>query len=227
MNKFQTKPENGLPPEAVPLTPLFKTYDPLPFDEAEILRYAGVPLSVLKGEGAMAGDAGGDMHPLVSWGIAASAPLIRPMVSYCYAPLSRDSDGFPVLPFLQHSRDLKAALSGCCGAVLFAATIGAGIDRLIRRYERLTPAKALILQAIGAQQAEALCDRFNVEITGSLRASGFDTRPRYSPGYGDLPLSVQPDMLSLTDAGRRMGITLNASYLMSPSKSVTAIIGFG
>ncbi|MBR3258643.1 MAG: vitamin B12 dependent methionine synthase, partial [Eggerthellaceae bacterium] len=45
------------------------------------------------------------------------------------------------------------------------------------------------------------------------------------PGYGDLPLEVQPDLLGLLDASRRLGITLSDSLLMSPTKSVTAIVG--
>ncbi|MCR5275107.1 MAG: Vitamin B12 dependent methionine synthase activation subunit, partial [Clostridiales bacterium] len=47
----------------------------------------------------------------------------------------------------------------------------------------------------------------------------------FSPGYGDLPIEVQKEFLPLLDAERRLGITLSDSYLMSPSKSVTAIIG--
>jgi cobalamin-dependent methionine synthase I len=55
--------------------------------------------------------------------------------------------------------------------------------------------------------------------------AGFKAHPRFSPGFGDLPLTVQAEILGLLDAGRRMGITLSDSFLMAPSKSVTAIIG--
>ena len=48
---------------------------------------------------------------------------------------------------------------------------------------------------------------------------------RFSPGYGDLPLSLQADFLRATDAGRKLGITVNDSFLMTPCKTVTAVIG--
>ena len=54
-------------------------------------------------------------------------------VGFLVVPLSWDEDGFPVFPFEQRSEKLKKNLLGCDRAVLFAATIGSGIDRLIRR----------------------------------------------------------------------------------------------
>ena len=48
---------------------------------------------------------------------------------------------------------------------------------------------------------------------------------RYSPGYGDLPLSLQGDLLSLLDAPRRVGLTASASHILIPRKSVTAFLG--
>lgn len=146
-------------------------------------------------------------------------------VTYCCVPVKWDRQGCPILPFEQDSKDLKTNLTGCRGAIIFAATIGAGIDRLIRRYERVKPASALLLQGLGAERVESLCDAFNEEVIKACEALGLKAHPRYSPGYGDLPISVQPQVLKLVDAEKRIGITLNESMLMSPSKSVTAIIG--
>ena len=84
-----------------------------------------------------------------------------------------------------------------------------------------------MLQAVGAERIEALCDLFNGEITEKKRAEGLYTRPRFSPGYGDLPLELQKDIFDVLDCPRQIGLTLNQSLLMSPSKSVTAIIGVG
>ena len=55
--------------------------------------------------------------------------------------------------------------------------------------------------------------------------AGCALRHRFSPGYGDLPLSVQPAFLAALDATRRLGITLTSSFLMVPTKSVTAFVG--
>jgi hypothetical protein len=146
-------------------------------------------------------------------------------VGFVVVPLSWDEDGFPVFPFEQRSEKLKKNLEGCDKAVLFAATIGSGIDRLIRRYEKADPKLGLLLQGLGAERVESLCDAFNEEVKEVSKETGRETRMRFSPGYGDLPIEVQKVFLPLLDAERRLGITLSESCLMAPSKSVTAIIG--
>ena len=45
--------------------------------------------------------------------------------------------------------------------------------------------------------------------------------------YGDLPLEVQTQFFQLLDCQRQIGLTLNDSLLMTPSKSVTAVFGIG
>lgn len=143
-------------------------------------------------------------------------------VSYLRTKISW-KDGFPVLPFSSDSKDLAKCIEGSEEVILFAATIGMQIDRLIMKYQRTSPAKALLLQAYGAERVEALCDGFVEDLEKEISPKGFT--PRFSPGYGDLSLSVQKDMISLLDTSRRIGITLNDSLLMNPSKSVTAIMG--
>ena len=142
-------------------------------------------------------------------------------VSYCILPIeSLDTDSGRI--DMEHinltSRDLAGNLEGCREVVLFAATIGPGIDRLIRKYTKLDPAKALFMQAIGAERVESLCDTFCRTVEKKLR-------PRFSPGFGDLTLSIQPEVLRITNAGKNLSITLDGGFLMSPSKSVTAFSG--
>jgi len=125
------------------------------------------------------------------------------------------------------SSTIAKAVGGCESLVLFAATVGAPFDRLIARYGRLEPSKALILQAIGAERVESLCDAFCEKTNASLSAEGKSLRTRVSPGYGDIPLEMQKQIFKSLDCERQIGLTLNESLLMSPSKSVTAIAGIG
>lgn len=120
------------------------------------------------------------------------------------------------------SANLVKNLSGCDEALMMAATAGIGVDRLINKYARLSPMKALFIHAIGAEAVEALCDKFVSDYEKDNKVS---TAPRFSPGYGDLNLSVQRSFERILDLGRRPGITLNENLLMTPSKSVTAIMG--
>ena len=48
---------------------------------------------------------------------------------------------------------------------------------------------------------------------------------RFGIGYGDLPLTLQPDFLRILDAGKRVGVYATKSCLLTPRKSVTCIIG--
>ncbi|MBQ8474392.1 MAG: Vitamin B12 dependent methionine synthase activation subunit [Clostridia bacterium] len=128
-----------------------------------------------------------------------------------------------VLPFgCVQSVSLSKNLCGCSRAVIFAATVGIGIDRLISKYGKLSPMKAVFMQALGAERIEALCDIFCSETE---KEQSVVLKPRFSAGYGDLPLSFQKEIFKVLQPSRHIGLTLNESLLMSPSKSVTAIVG--
>lgn len=119
------------------------------------------------------------------------------------------------------SKSLSLNLEGCDKIVLFAATVGAGVDRLILKYNKLSPSRALILQAMGSAAIECWCDDVNGIITQRYGA----TKPRFSCGYGDLPLQLQRDIFTALCVTKRLGITLSDNLFMTPAKSVTAIIG--
>ena len=123
------------------------------------------------------------------------------------------------------SRNLSHHLAGCTEIVVFAATVGIGVDRLIKRASISGMADAAILQAAGAAAVEAVCDQIDDEICRTAAEDGLKARHRFSPGYGDFALSHQPEVLSMVNATKLTGITLTDGYLMVPSKSVTAVIG--
>lgn len=188
-----------------------KTFSPPPVHRNEILRYAGV-----KGEVP-------DIQVLLEECLQEAECKLSYRVCWELVPVSQNNGaldlGFAETP----SRDLARNLKGCEKAILFAATVGPQLDMLIARYSRISPAKALLFNAIGAERIESLCDLFCNE----QKAQGLCLRPRFSPGYGDLPLSFQKDIFRALDCPGKIGLTLNESLVMSPSKSVTALIGIG
>lgn len=123
------------------------------------------------------------------------------------------------------SKDLVKNLSDCEEVIIFGATIGIEMDRLISKYGKISPAKGLMMQAIGAERIESLCDSFNDDVKEMLVCEGKTAKPRFSPGYGDMNLAFQKDLFSILNLQKNIGLFLNDSLLMSPSKSVTAIIG--
>ncbi len=141
--------------------------------------------------------------------------------AYIRVPVKFISDGICDIGFGNvESRDLCGALKGCAEAYIMGATIGIGADRLISRLAVSSPAESFITDALASAAAETLCEFADL----SLRGNGI--KPiRFSPGYGDLPLSCQPDILDMLNAGYTLGITLNGSFLMTPMKSVTSVMG--
>ena len=117
----------------------------------------------------------------------------------------------------------KKILAGCEKAVLLACTMGLQFDARLRSLQARSMADALILNACGSALVEKGCDDAELEI--AQRFPSLYLTDRFSPGYGDLPLTIQKDLCAALDAQRRLGIALTDSMLMNPSKSVTAIIG--
>ncbi len=124
-----------------------------------------------------------------------------------------------------YSRNLEHNLKDCEKVLLFAATLGSGVDVLLQRYGRLQMSKAVVLQAAAAAMLESYCDEKNAVLKQEYLQQGWYLRPRFSPGYGDFSLEVQKPLAAALEIGKRIGITLTDSLLMAPSKSVTAVIG--
>lgn len=140
---------------------------------------------------------------------------------YSKTPVTLLGDGKIDLGFAAvQSEKLEKNLQGCREAYIFAATAGFGVDRLVQRYKRLSLARSLVCDAIGSAAAEGFCNLINGEMKKES-----DLSPRFSPGYGGLSLSCQGALLGFLDAQRKIGVTLSDTMFMSPSKTVTAIVG--
>jgi len=139
-------------------------------------------------------------------------------------PVIREGDGIFIAGLNLQSRALSRHLEGCEEAYLFAATLGAGVDRLMQVYERTDLPAAVVLQACAAALLESCCDEAQDSIAAAL-APGLGLRPRFSPGYGDLSLTIQPGILRVLDAQKRIGLFCTAHDMLTPTKSITAVIG--
>lgn len=190
----------------------------LPFNRGEAMRYFGM--------GARGAEPGPELGALFSE--CAQEAMAACVYRVCFAEfgISRAQDGSLDLSFTRtDSRALANNLRDCTRTVAFAATVGIGIDRLIARASAVSQARAYAFQAIGAERIEALCDRFSADVAAEYAEKGFSARPRFSCGYGDFPIEKQRDFFLALDCQRKIGVALSDSLLMTPSKSVTAVIG--
>jgi len=120
-------------------------------------------------------------------------------------------------------KDLKRHLSGCTKAILLAVTLGVDIEKRLRVYEATDLVRAMMMDACASAMVEAVCEDFTKQEAEKYKDSYLTQR--FSPGYGDLPLEIQPNFLRVLDTARKIGLTCNDSCLMLPRKSVSAIIG--
>jgi hypothetical protein len=121
--------------------------------------------------------------------------------------------------------DMQKLLHDSASCLLLAATIGKAIDDLIRRTELKDMSKALILDACASSAVENLCDQMQNKLTQQLAKQQLFLTDRFSPGYGDLPITCQKQFCATLDCTRRIGLSVSANGLLIPRKSVTAIIG--
>ncbi|MGN1030433.1 MAG: methionine synthase [Butyricicoccaceae bacterium] len=122
-------------------------------------------------------------------------------------------------------KDIYRHLHGCPETYVLCATLGAAVDREIRRVERRSMLDALALDAAAGEGIEAVCDAAEEEIRAKEAARGRFVTGRFSPGYGDFPITVQPQVLAVCDAARRIGLSVTENNILVPRKSVTALLG--
>lgn len=122
-------------------------------------------------------------------------------------------------------KDIAAHLKYSDICVLLAVTLGSAVDTKIRYYEKSNMTRALILDACATTAVEEICDRVCRIIEEKVKTQGKILTSRFSPGYGDLPLGVQGDFISVLEANKAIGLTASAHNILIPRKSVTAIIG--
>ena len=118
------------------------------------------------------------------------------------------------------SKNLCNVLKGCKKALIVAVTTGLGVDRLLNKLSVTSASKHFITDAVASAAAESLC-----EYVDNMLRENVDKPHRFSPGYGDLKLEIQPNLLNMLSASKNIGITINSSLLMTPVKSITAIMG--
>ena len=147
--------------------------------------------------------------------------------TYKIVDLVRDEEGRiqvgeGILPLT--GENIQKHLEHSDKAVVMAATLGVEMEQRLNYYSRTDLTKNIILDSCGTQMIEEVCDGIEEEVKEKLGPGHFYTF-RYSPGYGDYPISVQNQLVRFLDGYRRIGLTVTPSHLLLPRKSVTAIMG--
>lgn len=136
---------------------------------------------------------------------------------YLYKTVALENSGLLV------GNSISNHLENCQNAVILCATLGADIDKLIRTAQITDMAQAVVIDSMSSVAVEQICNKVE-ELIIAENPTLFTTW-RFSPGYGDYPIELQSDFLRILDAPRKIGLCTNNNSILTPTKSVTAIIG--
>ena len=164
-------------------------------DISEVLRYMGCP----------AHQADQALVDTVTTCAQALVKTARPRWTYRTFSISLEEEGVRLSTgLLLPGQDLRTHLSGCHQVAVFCATLSPQVDSLIRQAESRDMLQALALDCCATAAVEQVCDEIETFLHGEYPGCYFPFR--YSPGYGDLPLSLQGPLLALLDAPRKIGL---------------------
>lgn len=163
----------------------------------------------------------------VEWGLSEVEKMAPPRIIWREFPLERSGENLTLsgtvltLP----GKDLEDLLRECGRAVLLAVTMGREAETAIRRVQVRDVGKGLVLDCCISAAVEMACNQWQAQMEKEASTRGEYLTDRFSPGYGDLPLSLQKDFLEVLDASRKIGLCATPEFLLTPRKSVTAVLG--
>lgn len=191
--------------------------DGLKVDRAEVLRYLGY-----RGQ-----EIDTALEEKLCQLTARCMEVATPQYLHAEYPVEVLPDGVSVCgtSLVFRGEDIRRHLYEAERCALLAATLGAAVERELLVLERRSVTDAVIFDAVCTALIESVTDRCESELVAAAAAEGKYTNFRYSPGYGDFPLSIQRELLMALEAPKRIGLTVTENCLMIPRKSVTAVVG--
>lgn len=126
-------------------------------------------------------------------------------------------------PQIMGGKDIESHLNGCEKAIVMCATVGSEVDKLIRISQISDMARAVVMDSLASVAVEQVCNAFDKII--AEKYSDYNMTFRFSLGYGDYPIELQKIILQMLDAPKKIGLCTNDNFLLTPTKSVTAVLG--
>jgi len=123
------------------------------------------------------------------------------------------------------SAKLAKTLRHCEEIICFVATIGSDVEEEIVRLTNMNRlSEAYILESLGSMMIEHTVERFHLDSERSCTTNGSGVTLRFSPGYCDWQITDQKNLFLLLNSDQ-IGVTLTASCIMHPRKSISGVFG--
>lgn len=151
--------------------------------------------------------------------------VIRPQYVYKIFDISFKEDGVYVLgtELVLKGEAIREHLSGCKKVAVMCVTLSGEVDKILRANEVNNMLNAIIIDALANAAVEQVCDEVENIIEDNM--PGYCHTWRFGVGYGDFPLSTQKIFLDTLDASKQIGVCVTESYILTPRKSVTCVLG--
>ena len=153
-----------------------------------------------------------------------AARIVRPAGTYRILPVL----GTTAKSVRTQAGEIRSALftrlvkmcSGDRSIVFMISTLGEELERSCGPEEPLV--RQLVFDTGGSELAEIVADGLQAERRNELDLLGLRCGERFSPGYCDWALEGQAVIAAALDL-ERVGVRLNAHFVMIPRKSVSAV----
>lgn len=173
---------------------------------------------ILKYLGYRTGEVPADIMEEIDEAISIVKKCARP--KYVFRFFDKDDE---VLKEIAVGRDMAELLRNSFKVILFAVTLGNEIEMEIRKLSFTNLSMSVVVDATASAAIEAFAEELDKSFQKEF--SEFYLTDRFSPGYGDMPVSIQNYFLTAINAKKEIGITTTADGIMTPRKSITAIMG--
>jgi len=153
--------------------------------------------------------------------------LSKPRGAYIMRKIKKKGDiiTFYNTPLKIKSKNIEKLLSDAVFTVFIGVTIGKKLEEAVDKFARNNQQEvSVILDTVGSEAAESLAELLNNYIEIWARQNKFSITMRYSPGYGDLPVSFQKSMEKELELDK-IGVQVTEKFMLLPQKSITALIG--
>lgn len=161
----------------------------------------------------------------IAQSVAYLQELALPKMAYQVFPIQVTTSGIALegSTLVFTGEDAHKLLSKSHHCILLAVTLGQALDRHLRMLQLQDMSKAVILDACASSYVEEACNHWEEVIKQELGSPHFTDR--FSPGYGDMPLSLQPLFCQVLQTSKKIGLSADKSHILTPKKSITAVIG--
>ena len=152
--------------------------------------------------------------------------IVKPRIVFGRYYIDKKSEnGIEVEGAYFESKDIARLTSRSGECYLLAATLGHETDKQILIAQKKNMLEGLALDACASVEIDSFIDSYiEKNIKPGLNEGEFLTS-RFSPGYGDLNMNATEDIIRILRATEKTGLSVTRSMMMTPIKSVTAIIG--